>query len=743
MNSARLTIIGALFAGLSVLTACGGGSGAPRQASGNVPTPLPTAGSSYQGHIVVEFGADRRTEIVPAGSAAVLGPGETDAGPIPNGIVIYPDGSKQVADANGNFVPYLSSYAVKNSARLQGNAQAQPQVILVDPKGSATASTGVVEAYRSAQSLVKARSAQSLRAGFATKMAAVVSPTNLAGVTLLPAYTSMISTGLLNLDVEGTDASNTIVSLSGAQISWSSALGAQIIPFNGAQSAYYFPPALASGSAIDTITVAVQVGSDPNNVFYSTTQVNVLGPGSTMTARGTIAANGTPVPQALAVFAEPGPSQLFAPTLWLAQTDANGTYTLQLPEQRNYALGIGLPDAYSPTGSYDAVVAQQSNGSATFASGIAGTTQTANLIPAAGDIPFSFASPYDTASVPSYVPFVRNAWYATYGTILRRVFEADSGIQPLLASPPATVPYPANPAPVGGGQFANWCYQWQSIGGTTSLVLIENTGSTCTQPGNDAFVVTPTGGASYSYVKYASSTIYPIVGTADVVTNSLLVESGTWSQTISTDASGKITNDTATVAGQFYDVNNQTLGSPVYNESLQYSYGLGTNGLATSQFTNDTRSSAWDNTLVSVENATQNQVAALGASGCQNGSSSACYTVTGSVNEDTTGSGVLDGSYAISDTFNGDGSAKLTFQSTKSGDASAIVLPVAGDAYGNAHGCIVCSTSLGQLIDTDGTTWIGTIGIDATHLVRVVIYDTQPGSSALGPNPIDALGFVL
>lgn len=743
MNSARLTLNGAVLAALSLLAACGGaGNGGPR-AGGNVPTPLPTGGASYQGHIVVEFGAGRRTEIVPAGSAAVLGQGETDAGPIPNGIVIYPDGSKQIADANGYFVPYLSSYGTKNSARLQGNAQAQPQVIVVDPKGSAAASTGVVEAYRIAQSLVKARSTQSLRRGFATKMASVVSPTNLAGVTLLPAYASMISTGLLDLDVEGTDASNTIVSLSGAQISWSSALGAQIIPFNGAQSAYYFPPALASGSAIDTITVAVQVGSDPNNVFYSSTQVNVLGPGSTTTAQGTITANATPVPQALAVFAEPGPSQLFAPTLWLAQTDANGAYTVQLPEQRNYALGVGLPDAYSPTGSYDVVVAQQANGSTTFASGAAGATQTANLLPAPGSIPFSFASPYDTGSVPSYVPFVRNAWYATYGTILRRVFEADSGIQPLLASVPATLPYPANPAPVGGGQFAKWCYQWQSIGGTTSLVLIENTGTSCTQPGNDALVVTPTGNAAYSYVKYASSTIYPIVGTVDVVTNSLLVESGSWSQTLATDSSGKITSDTATVAGQFYDVNNQALGYPVYNESLQYTYSLGSNGLATSQFSNDVRTSAWDNTVVSVENATQNQVAALGASGCQSGSNAACYTVTGSVNEDTTGSGVLDGSYTINDTFNGDGSARLTFQSTKSGDASAIVLPVASDAYGNAHGCIVCSTSLGQLFDTDGTTWIGTIGIDATHLVRVVIYDTQPGSSALGPDAIDSLGFVL
>ena len=731
------------MAAVVLATGCGGGGGSPRAATGPAPSPLPTGGSTYQGHIVVEFGNTRHTEIVPAGSAPVLGQGETDGGPIARAIVIYPDGSKQVADANGYFTPYQSAYGTKNQALLHGNAQAQPQVILVDPAGSARATTGVVEAYRTAQSLVKTRTSQSVRRGFATRMSAATSPTNLAGVTLLPAYASMISTGVLNLDIEGTDASNNIVSLEGANMTWSSALGAQVIPFNNAQSAYYYPPALSNGSTVDTVTVAVQVGSDPNNVFYASTQVNVVGPGSTATVSGSVTANATPVPQALAVFAEPGPSQLFAPSLWLAQTDASGNYSVQLPAQRTYALGVGLPDAYSPTGSYGAFVAQQQNGSSSFSSGTAGAAQNANLSAESGPIPFSFASPYDLGSVPSYVPFVRNAWYATYGTILRRVFEADSGIEPLLASPPASLPSPANPAPVGGGQFANWCYQWQSIGGATSLVLIENTGATCSQPGNDAFVVTPNGNENYSYVKYASNTTYPITGTVDVVTNSLLVESGSWAQTLSRNASGAISSDTATVSGQFYDVNNQSLGYPVYNESLQYGYTLGSNGYATSQFTNDTRTSAWDNTVVSSENATETQTAPLGASGCQNGGATACYVVTGTVNADTTGSGVLDGSYAINDTFDGDGSAQLSFQSTKTGDASKIVLPIVADAYGNAHGCIVCGASLGQLFDTDGATLIGTIGIDATHLVRVVIYDTQPGSATLGPDAIDALGFVL
>lgn len=746
VNIRSITLKALACATVALLAACGGGgSGAPRSTAGTSPTPPPTGGSSYQGHIVVEFGNGRHTEIVPAGGAPALGPGESDGGPIPRGVVIYPDGSKQVADANGIFTPYLSSYGTKNQALLQANAQAQPQVIIVDPRGTARATTGIVEAYTRAHALVRARTSNAIHPAFATKMSTVVTPTNLAGVTLLPAYASMLSTGIQNLDVEGTDSSNNVVSLSGATISWNSTLGAQVIPFNNAQSAYYFPPSLASGSTIDTVSVAVQVGNDPNNVFYASTQINVLGPGSTATAQGIVTANATPVPQALAVFAEPGPSQLFSPSLWLAQTDANGNYSVQLPAQRTFALGAGLPDAYSPSGSYDVFVAQQPNGATSFTSGAVGTTtQPVNLLTTSASIPFSFASPYDMGSVPSYVPFVRNAWYATYGTILRRIFEADSGVQPLLASAPTTLPYPANPAPVGAGQFGAWCYQWQSIGGSPSLVLIENTAATCSQPGNDAFVVTPTGNNAYSYVKYASNTTYPIAGTVDVITNSLLVESGTWSQTTSSNSSGAITNDTATVSGQFYDVNNQTLGSPVYNETLQYNYSLGANGLATSQFTNDTRTSAWDATTVSVENATQSQVAPLGSSGCQAGAgTAACYTVSGTVNVDTTGSGVLDGSYAITDTFNGNGSAQLAFQSTKTGDSSKIVLPVTSDAYGNAHGCIVCTNNLGQLYDTDGVTYLGTIAIDSAHLVRVTIYDTQPGSSTLGINAIDALGFVL
>lgn len=737
-----------LFAVVLSVAACGGGGGSG--AVGVRPTtppqsvvPVPTSsGIAIQGHWFIGPNALHASELVPAGQPAVLPPGGIDGGGIAHAIVIYPDGSKQIADANGYFNPSASSYALAHQKLLQGNALAQPQVILVDPLGINPPTSATVTAYQSASTLIARQavpgSGRHLKLPFAS---VALTQTNLAGITLLPQQGALFSGGLLFMNVLGTDANNNVVNLNGATITWSANSGT-ISTFAGNQSAYYLPPAFGGGTLNDQVSVTVQVGSDPNNVFYASTPVTVVSQGSIATVTGTLTVNGTPAPQGLAVFAQPGPSQLFSPTLWLGQADANGNYTAQLPALSQFGLGIGVPDALSPSGSFGIYVATQPNGSSSYASGPQGSTQSLPLVLGAGAIPFSFVSPYDLGSVPSYVSSVRNAWYDGYETFIHRIFQANSGIQRLLSNQPTS--FPSAIASVGSGQFSHWCYQWQSISGTPSLVVVENSNSTCTSPGNEAYVVQSTGTGMYAYAHYASNTDYVLSGTVDVITNSLLVESGNWSQTLVQDTQGNITSDQASLTADYYDINNQTLGSPVYAETLAYAYSLGSGGLSSEQFTNDTRTSLFGGATISIENATVAQDVALGASGCQApGTTQACFTVTGSEKVDVDGSGSLDGSFSISDTFNGDGSGQVVFQSTSAGDSSKIVLPLAADVYGNSHNCIVCSTNLGQIYDTDGVTYIGTIEIDNTRLVKVIIYDTTPGSSTLGPDPIDSLGFVL
>ena len=706
--------------------------------------PTPQAGGpSTQERWIIGFLAQRQSELVPAGSAPVVPPGGRDGGPISNAVVIYPDGSKQIADANGMFSPWQSSYAQRHQRLLRSSAQSQPQIIVIDPSAQNPPVYGTVAAYQSAAGLIQ----KSVQLTSASRISHAVRhlvgrQTNLVGVTLLPQQTSLLSTGGLYLTVLGTSADGNVVDLTGANIQWSDNDGT-VTAFSNAVNAYYLPPQLGGGAVNDTITVAVSLANNPANVFYAAAPVSVLAPSSAATVNGSLTANGTPVSQGVAILAQAGPSQLFAPTLWLAQADTNGNYSMQVPATTSFGLGMGVPDQYSPTGTYGAFVAQQPNGTSSYRSPATGSADTLPLSIGSGAIPFSFTSAYDSGSVPSYVSFIRNAWYGTHEAVLQRIFEADSGVQPmLLQGAPTTLPSPAQPAAVGTGQLSRWCYQWQNLSGQTALVVVENTNQTCTQPGNEAYVITSNGGGSFSYVRYASNTVYPLSGTVDVISNSILVESGTWSQAVTQDTNGNITSDQVTDAGGFYDVNNQVLDSPVYTESLNYTYAMN-GGLATSQFQNDTRVSNFDGSTVSVENATATQVAQFGPSGCQSGGAQACVTITGTEQADTDGSGTLNGSYSINDTFNGDGSAQLTFQSTASGDSSMIVLPMASGAVGNAGSCIVCAGNLGQIYDVDGVTDLGTVEIDNSQLVKAIIYDTPPGSNVLGPDQIDSFGFVL
>lgn len=732
----------------AALAGCGGGGGGsvsvPRPHVTSTPVspqvrPTPTAsGLAIQGHAYIGIDARVHAIIYPANAAPVLPPGATDQGPLANAVVIYPDGSKQIADATGMFVPSQSAYGQKHKALLGSSAQSQPAVMVVDPRGAASPLYATIPAYSSAAGLIHRVAQNAMRRGFSMRMRAQGVQTNLAGITLLPQQSSLLSSGLLYLNVLGTDANNNVVDLSGSQITWSANFG-QVAALQNGTSAYYFPPALSTGAEPDVVYVAVAINGDPNNVFYASAPVSVIAPASAATVSGTISVSGTPVPQGLAVFAQAPPSTLFTPTLWLAQADANGNYTAQIPANAKFALGVGVDQPFSPSGSYGVFLAQQPNGTNSYTSVGQGASDTLALTLDPSGVPFSFASPYDTGSVPAYVSFIRNAWYGGHEAVVERIFEADSGIQSLLQNVPSSFPSPANVAPVGGGQLSRWCYQWQSIGGTPSLVVAENTDKTCTQPGNTAYVVTPNGGGSFTYAKYASSTLYSLSGTIDVITNSLLVESGTWSQAVTTDANGNITSDVVNDNGGFYDVDNQVLDSPVYSESATYQYTLGSNGLA-NETLSDTRISAFTGTTTSQVNAQITQTASY--ANCV-GTTSQCFTISGTEQADIDGSGTLDGSYSISDTYNGDGTGQLTFASTNPGDSSKIVLPLSADAYSNSNNCLVCLNNPGQIYDTDGITNLGTIQIDNTLLTKVIIYDTPPGQGTIGPDQIDSFGFVL
>lgn len=724
-------IVAALLAG-AALSACGGGAGGTGSVAstgGSVAaTPNPTASPrSYQVHIVVGFSGQRQTQTVPGNGdhAAVLAPGGKDGGPLAGARITYPDSSVQIADANGVFRPSASIYGTKNQKLLQTNPQAQPVVVVSDPAGKARPSTARVAAYASAT--LPTASAMRRPAG-TTNLASI---NTLAGVALLQATSSIFSSDSLDLDVQGSDTHDNVVDLSSAQINYSATSGS-VVQVPGTSEAYYFPPAVASGSINDTISVSVSVPGTPNSpAFTASNQVLVVAASSAVSVSGTVqTASGTPIPGAVALFAQL--SRYFAPNYWLAASDDNGGYVADVPQGQQYSLVLGAAPPLAPGPDFNFFVGA-SNASGTVTSFNSGSGASASLDLFLPVNPTVFNNAPSNA-LPPFVGFVRDAWYNTVDATSVRVFEANNGIQPLLAAVPASFPSPASPAPLGAGQYASWCYQWELLNAVPSLVVAEATGPNCSQPGNDGFVVRPGSAAgTYSYTKYLSNTSYPIASPLDVATNAMLVETGSWSQSLSGSPAAP-SSFSASVQSQFYDAANQVAGSPVYTDSLQYSYALQGNGLGVEQFTNDTRASAADGSTVAIYNATKTQVAALAS--CA-GTTSPCYAISGTVGEQfDPASGSFTSNYTISSTLNGDGSAVMTYSSAA--DASKVVIPLAPAAQQNVSPyCLVCASGPASVYDVDGTTKIGSFTVNNARLVQFFVLDPSTGL------PVDTLGFIL
>lgn len=721
--------IGTLAALLTfVLGGCGGagGSSSHAPASGVTPSPTTAPATPQFVHRIIGFasGVKPVLETVPAGNAPALPPGARDLGVVAGAGIVYPDGSVQYADKDGGYDPSKSAFGQKYRTQLNSNAQLQPAVILTDPSNGSMPTQANISAYSSVQQgqtrTVAARRMIVGRPGSGTQ-------TNVAGVVLLPIVATLVSGNILSLNAVGVDTNNNVVDISNLPITYTAQYGT-VFQFSNSTQAYYLPPPVTAGQIVDTVQVEL-TQADGTHPLDAGDQITILAPANTASASGQLTSSGAPVDGGIAIFAQSGLPQYFMPSFTLASADSNGNYTTQLPANTLYSLGIGT----GAGGSAGAYVAQGPNGSSSYHSLGSGASDTLNLSVAQPPVPFSTLPLALQYNLPSWVTFVRDAWY-TGSSFSRRIFEASSGIQSLLASAPQTLsaPTPSSPAPIGSGQLAMWCYQWQPIGGVPTLVLIENTDTKCTQGGNEAYTVNG-GSGSYQYAHYYSHANFQTSGTPDVVTGSLLVDAGGWSQSVTTDASGNIQTDLASISYGLYDELDQVFGQPVYNESLSYQYTAGSNGLSSEQFSNGQRTSAYDGTLVSSFSGTKTQLAAY--STCV-GASTACSSVSASVQEDGF-------NYTVTGTHHGDGSRSLTYQSTASGDSSKVTLGVVSDAQSNTSGCLVCTTAPGTVYDTDGITPIATFTISNAGLVQVQIYDTPGGSTTPGPDVIGTLAFVL
>jgi len=752
MIGSRAATMVAAGAALAWLSGCGGGGGtaAPGAATApgtGSPSPAPTAGATtYQVHFIITMAGQTQLEVTPGNAAPVAPPGGSVGAAAAGAVVTYPNGSTQVADAAGAFVPSASAYAVGNAAAIQTNPVAQPHVKVAVPGGQSQPAATYVSAYGAASIAMSSLRRPAAQARFAEGSGAL---TNLAGVLVLPVATALSPGDVMTLQVEGTDVDDLPTSLQDATITWSSASGASITSIAGTGSAVYAAPAVTGSTPLtDTVTATVRVPGS-NVAYAATSRVITIAPAAGFTVSGVLQTSGdTPLAGGTALFVQDDAPRIYPSFNWFANADASGNYSRTLPANTDFGVSLSPPASAAPGGAanfYPAVLPP--GGESSYTTSAAGGSASVNLALGNGDAGFDDAHDDAAKAYPAPVTAVRDAWYATASAVHPYPFDADSGLQQILASvPPAsTLPSPAQPTTVPTGLLAQWCYQWVALGGAPALVVVENAGAACGSPGNLAYVITPgsTPGA-YAFAGYVlpsgsfpmASPLNPSPGAA------LLSVAGTWTQTPA-PAGAAPSNDAASIQLGFYGQGSQVLGSPLYAESFQYTYTLG-GGMAMVQLSNESLTDpATGRVLQRIALVSAQQVAQLnGASGCV-GTPAPCYqaTATGVTRTFAVGSGTQTRTYQLSAAYDGDGSERRVLSASGGGDQSKVVIPIAANAGRTAGSCIVCASSLGAFYDTDGQTQIGSFTITSAGIVRFSLLDTSEGGAP--GNTVDMLTFML
>ncbi|GAC1402701.1 MAG: hypothetical protein NVSMB64_02940 [Candidatus Velthaea sp.] len=695
-------------------------------AAAPAPTPPPTTGRQYLTRFVVSLSGQRSLQVYPLTGAPVAPPGGTVGGVVAGAVVSYPDGTTQIADATGSFAPFRSTYAQARQKLLQTSPQSQPVVIVSDPKGTAKPVAAHVSAYASG-STVSVRAVRTIRSLRRQPRAAGVS-INIAGIATLPSVQSVNSGDQVIFDLEGSDDQGNVVALEGARIAWSAQLGV-ITPIAGTNEAVYFAPVFAAGAQVDTIDANVAIPGTSVS-FDSTSAVTAIG-SATATTVGGIArtGDGSPIAGGVTLLVQNNLPRGFGPDYWLGTTDATGAYTQVVPASTSFTPALGVPPAQSPSGAFD-LFAALAGGNPAFTTGGAGAVFALDLMlpPAAAayvDIPSADA-------LPSAVGNVRDAWYATTTDLTAALFQPDSGVQPLLANPPGgMLPFPAQPQPVGSGAFAQYCYQWETIDGAASLVLVEATGANCSAPGNVALIVTPTAVNAFSFARYAQATPYAIAAPLDPVPpGAFVVAAGNWLQA-PVQSGGQIVSDDVSAGYRLYDLAHQSLNAPLFDETLTTHYdrlgsGSKTMILADTIVAHDT------GVAISAYTGARTEFAP-----CSAGSGAQCLALMGTLTRTyTSDAGPFSRAFNIDVRQNGDGSGTLTYASATSGDLGRVVIPLASNAAATAANCRVCAGAPGLEYDIDGTTQVASFTITTAGLVQLNLLD-------LNRQPVSTLTFVL
>jgi hypothetical protein len=694
-------VIASLLVG-SALVACSGSSSAPPNSTGTglqlpgTPKSATTAPPAVaQAHFFISLGSTRGIVVSPAG--APLPSGVADAGPVANAVVTYPDGSTQIADANGNFTASNSGYARQHEATLESDTEAQPSIKVQDPARSAVATAATILGYAGSQL-----------------------GSTIAGIRTLPLASELFSGDTVLLTIAAVDTVGLPANLGQANITWSAVTGT-IAPILGTNTAFYTAPSVSSAT-LDTVTASVRTGNAVI-ALASTSAIATLPRSGGFSVTGTIAGSGsTSGSGSIALFTQAISPRASSSYNFFGLADANGTYRALVPATMDFATSIGVVGNAAPAG----------NGSffATgtgFTSGAPGASGTANFTIAGNASPFDDRKDEAELAIAPPISQIRDAFAAASSSSVLQPWATDSGLYPILAAMPANFPSPATPTAITSGLFTGWCYQWTDTN-TPTLVIVENAGTSCASPGNLALAVVPGAPNAYGFRRYAAPNGYAVGTPLDPTQGGAarLIAAGSWTH-VAADAD----NDRASVMVDAYGPLAPQLGMPIARETLAYSFTR-SNGTATTSIANDAVTDVPSGRVVATGSFAAQQKAPLDASGCFGSSQTTpCYESSGTVVRSLpTSVGIVQRTLAVATSFAGDGSDRRTIVTqSPSSDRAQIDVSLAARQARVSGSCLVCASGAAALSDEDGSTSLGTLTIDTSGVANLNILDTAPSSA--------------
>jgi hypothetical protein len=448
--------------------------------------PVAAGPTGHDIHVVVEDRAAVTLAVVPAGATI---PG-VQTRPVPFADIQYPDGSVQIAGADGSFDAAQSAYALRHALLLDNDADAAPYAIVSDPLGRlapAAAQLGATAAGVPGDQPLNA---------YVHLLGHLVGHGSLAALAVRPRRISLRAGESAILEATAIDAAGQVESVPGT-VRWSKPAAGTIVPLPGTAAARYTAP--AQGAGADSVTAAVELPGAAA-AYSASVAIEYFGSRDLARVAGTVTENGSPLTGGLAFYQAPALPGYVEGTHWFASA-ASGAFSVTLPQAARVsplakaASGPAFAAALAPGGLRSFVVTSRP------LSGVSIVAQSGTP---------AFVDP-GVEAAPPVAAYVRDAWFAPQSVAKKQVFDADSGLQPLLA-------HAGSPASgtVGAGTFAHWRYAWtRSADGSSSLELSE--ADAAGRPGRESARIVPRGGGSYAFEQYQAP-------------GQLLTAAGTWKQ---------------------------------------------------------------------------------------------------------------------------------------------------------------------------------------------------------------------